>query len=451
MSAAFSFVFFCVLSFSVYGQIFPQKTLAQRAAGRGEEVCKEIWTPSPPFHVSGAYKQGDKTYENFRSADDPFQKEAYIPRRSLVRIKPESEEYAQAPGYFVPVEVLGVNQTDFQEQKLKKAQRFRHATALRSGLERARPGQKGFLHTQALEPAGKFTYVVREDSPILRDNGLSAVGVAAIKPKTNDEGAFLARECCFLPSMIHTEKTCHLTHRFELVYADGRTQGQTLDLDLASCEVANSLIPFDDENADNIEGLLNFLGLSKGGMEGFDLSRLETLDSRGLARIPLDYDSYDRRGMKGPFGSYHYNVEGGGEDAYAHPVAGCVLLEVLKEHQKRCQGPGCQAQFGNLYNPPSWGTHSSHGDGDCVDFRPLRNEDSKSSLTFRHSDYDRDKTREFIKLLKEAGATQVIFNDPEIRKSVGGVSRYRGHDNHIHVCFDVMSEEVVDVCRNGIP
>ncbi|MEX1098891.1 MAG: hypothetical protein WEB87_00610, partial [Bacteriovoracaceae bacterium] len=137
-------------------------------------------------------------------------------------------------------------------------------------------------------------------------------------------------------------------------------------------------------------------------------------------------------------------------DVYAKPYSACAFMEVLKNHQKRCQGYGCQTQFGNLYHPKSWGAHETHGDGECIDVRPLRVDNTQYSLTHQNPIYDREKTRELIELFKEAGATTIIFNDPQIQRNDPAVARYPGHDNHIHLCLPADSAKVQATCRDGL-
>ncbi|MNL70969.1 hypothetical protein D3C87_1960490 [compost metagenome] len=63
--------------------------------------------------------------------------------------------------------------------------------------------------------------------------------------------------------------------------------------------------------------------------------------------------------------------------------------------------------------------------------RPLRKGGFiDSGLSWKSSDYDRDKTAELIGLMKEMGATVVLFNDTR-----AGGQHASGHSNHIHVCF----------------
>ena len=80
--------------------------------------CEEVASPEPPFSVSDANGMGWKTYENFRSKDNYRKKENIIPRRSIVKIKKGSEEYADHPDAYVPVEVLGVADTDYHDENL---------------------------------------------------------------------------------------------------------------------------------------------------------------------------------------------------------------------------------------------------------------------------------------------------------------------------------------------
>lgn len=79
--------------------------------------------------------------------------------------------------------------------------------------------------------------------------------------------------------------------------------------------------------------------------------------------------------------------------------------------------------------------HASHQRGIDVDFRPLRKDGQSAPTNFNAQAYDRERTREFIKLVKEVYPNaNIIFNDPVL---IGeGLTRaFKGHNDHVHVSF----------------
>ena len=202
--------------------------------------------------------------------------------------------------------------------------------------------------------------------------------------------------------------------------------------------------------------MMNFLSASKNSGTSFNLDKVELIDDQGLTKLPLDYESYDGKGMTGPFGSYHYSSDDkGASDVYSKPLTGCAFMKVLEQHQKSCKGDGCQVQFGDLFHLKSWGSHKFHGSGKCIDIRPLKNQNSKTSLTYRSSKYDREKTLNFIKLLKDAGGSPIVFDDRKVINEFPNRADIRptsdgSHSNHIHVCFDPKSSKVKKTCYQGL-
>lgn len=414
----------------------------------GPNQCMEKETTEEPFMVSDASGMGWKSYENFRSKDNYQKKENILPRRSIVKVKKGSSEYANSPDSYVPVEVIGVADTDYHDDKLLKS-RLSSASAMAKfqKLGKAYVGKKGFLYSKSLKKADEYTYILKEDSPILADNGLSEMGVAALKPVKSNNGKYIIDLCCDVhpASSLVILSTCKKNYRFKVVYAD-QSEGKELSIDIASCNIAESLIPFKD---DNITAMMNFMKLARGGGSGFDDSKIEFIDEKGLVKMPLDYTKTDGQGTDGPFGSYHYNLDDeGASDAYAQPLTTCAFMKVLEEHQKKCIGDGCQIQFGDMFHLRKWGPHEYHNSGKCIDIRPLKKTDDKLALTYKDSNYDREKTKKFIKLLKKAGGASIVFDDPKIE---GTLKTSNGsHNNHIHVCFDPKDQKVQDTCYKGL-
>lgn len=163
-----------------------------------------------------------------------------------------------------------------------------------------------------------------------------------------------------------------------------------------------------------------------------------------MVKVPLI------EGQQGPFGSYHYKPDDRvNSEAYLKPTSQCAFLEVLKKHQQQCTSAGCQVHFGDAFHQDSWGVHGGHDSGECIDIRPFRKSDNTDEgFSYKWGRYDRDKTKNFVALLKESGAKTIIFNDSKIP----GLSRdSRGiHDDHIHVCFGENTSKVQKTCRDGL-
>ena len=319
-------------------------------------------------------------------------------------------------------------------------------------------GEKGYLHSKSVERVDDYTFVVKEDSPLMHYPQLMAMDVAAITPNRTGDGLFEVNKCCYsdfwyavnVQVVMPDEPQCTEEYVFQIVYADG-SKGDSIGVDLNSCHVANNLMPLKDKD---FVSLANFMKLANGDQSlNFTTSRLEFLDSRGIVKIPLDYETYDEetRSMEGPYGSLHYNLDDkGSADAYAKPMTACAFMEILKAQQQECSGYGCQIQFGNLYHPQSWGPHETHYTGKCIDIRPLRIDNTTYAMTYHNPVYNQAKTIELIKLLKRAGATNIYFNDPGVRSELSYVGKVDGHDNHIHFCLDPENEKVQDACQNGL-
>lgn len=161
------------------------------------------------------------------------------------------------------------------------------------------------------------------------------------------------------------------------------------------------------------------------------ISGIKFRTARGLIRM--------HNNRAGFCGSVDYSPERGGE-SYAAPVTACVLTRFAQEWKtKHCpSGGACKMTIGDISHPKyrKFDGHNTHTNGNCIDFRPIRKRGS-GPLTFRSRDYSLTKTKQFLRLAKKLGATNVYFNDPRTRsKKAGKLSEYvGGHDNHIHLCF----------------
>lgn len=167
--------------------------------------------------------------------------------------------------------------------------------------------------------------------------------------------------------------------------------------------------------------------------------------NRGLIRL-----HNTRNGM---CGSYDYSQDGGTE-SYASPIAACSIAQLTERWRKeQCPSNGaCRLQIGDISHRTllRFDGHKSHTHGHCVDFQTIRKQRSTSRVAHTDSQYDRSKTEEFLKLLRELGGTNIYFNDPQmIRK---GLSSYiRNHDSHIHVCFKPGNSTAERQCSSYTP
>ncbi|MEP6923226.1 MAG: penicillin-insensitive murein endopeptidase, partial [Pyrinomonadaceae bacterium] len=81
--------------------------------------------------------------------------------------------------------------------------------------------------------------------------------------------------------------------------------------------------------------------------------------------------------------------------------------------------------------------HGSHRKGIDADVRPFRKDGKLTALNAvaDPQNFDREKTREFIKLVKETYPnTVILFNDKQLIKE-GLTKPWEGHDDHLHIRF----------------
>jgi hypothetical protein len=407
--------------------------------------CVVDETKTPPFMVTDATGMGSKTYENFKSKDNYRRNQNIIPRRSIVKIKKGSEEYAKHSKSYVPVEIISTPDTDQLDKNLKNGI-YKWSSADKNKLKKSKVGQKGFLYAKSLKKADEFTYIVNEASPLIADNGLSDQGVVAIKPIVDSKGNFKVLKCCN-PLLIPKNSICKLKYQFSSIFAD-ESVGKDILVDVDNCAVASGLTPFKNQD---ITPIMNILKTGFSEDKEMKMADIELFDAKGVVKIPLDYEKGDGKGYPGPFGSYHYNTDDkGASDVFAKPMASCVFTKVLETHNKSCKGPGCQVQFGDIYHPASFNVHTSHGGGNCFDVRPLKNKKSKRALTYNDSIYDKNKTVELMRLFEKAGANKIIFDDPSIKSPYIRRTSDQSHANHMHVCFDLNSKRTKETCKNGL-
>ncbi len=132
----------------------------------------------------------------------------------------------------------------------------------------------------------------------------------------------------------------------------------------------------------------------------------------------------------------------------------CSWTAVAQEwQQKHCpdNAPHCRIMMGDASfgerMPSSW-PHSTHRRGWCMDIWPMRDQGcGEKEVTWKQSCYNRDMTKDFVKLLIKHGAdkgNQLFFNDPQIPD----VRYLSNHDDHIHVCFKPSNGTVQQKCNS---
>jgi len=255
---------------------------------------------------------------------------------------------------------------------------------------------------------------------------------------------------------------------------------------LATCDIATHLLPVPNAQISPIENIIRLTRDSALAGEVFETFGIEDLElfpkaNRWRGRKPVGEPEItlmkfpiNKKTGEGPLNTYHYKKDDkGNSDAMIKPHAACGFMQVLKAHKKECKTAGCTVMFGDIYHAKKWGAHSTHDSGECVDIRPFRKQDdNKTGGVFWKSwdkRYDREKTKNFMKLLVRAGARPIFFNDPKILKEFKKADvknelrpdlnenwkfdRYpkklEKHDNHIHVCFP-KNAETEEICKNGI-
>jgi conjugal transfer mating pair stabilization protein TraG len=76
--------------------------------------------------------------------------------------------------------------------------------------------------------------------------------------------------------------------------------------------------------------------------------------------------------------------------------------------------------------------HDAHEIGRNVDIRPVRTDGANLPVTWRDPNYDQEKTRELVQLIKQADPNSVVFfNDPKL-VAEGLTQKLDKHDNHLH-------------------
>lgn len=440
--------------------------MVDELAKKTHTTCSESTTKRVPFYISDEYKQGDKIWENFRSIEDHTKKVSYIPRGSIVHSPIELSEISYHPDYRVPIEVLSIPdekwENDLREDNGRRKNRhFRGAALTPDGLPRTQEGDQGYLARNSLIPAGRFTFFVKkgsrlEKTPSGRD--LADFPLTLVKNGDNFEG----QRCCLYE--LEEEPSCFFKYRFAAL-DESFDVLEVFDLDPLRCNLVNDIQPVPkrsdfDVSVDRILrrmreeypgfGINDGIETDEKNLSGIHFlqeyknGNLSTTERPYMIKIPIDHET-----KEGPFNSYHYKPDNiASNDVFLRPRSLCALTAVMQEFHKSCgDSPGCQVQFGNFYHDPAWDVHASHGDGTCVDIRPFRkSSDADTRITRNYRQYSRSRTKDFINLLRKAGADPVFFNDSKIK----GSRWLSNHDDHIHVCFHPNNRNVKKACNDGL-
>ncbi len=155
----------------------------------------------------------------------------------------------------------------------------------------------------------------------------------------------------------------------------------------------------------------------------------------------------------GPGGAWRHflGADPAGTDCWADPVALVKLVHLAADWQAHCTAnlghdtDRCALMVGDLAflddrRPDPLG-HKDHYRGDCVDLRLWRTDGSRYEAWWNRPDdrpgygfaYDPATTRAFVAFAAaRPDVSSLLFNDPEAL----GATPARGHDDHIHLCFD---------------
>jgi hypothetical protein len=422
-------------------------------------LCNEQSIAQPPFYVSDEYKQGDRIWENFRNIDNDKKVDKYIPRGSIV-YTPEEFIGREGSSGRVPVKILSVPSSENEEKVRNSKSNRRNSiedkvadTKSLRGINRKRVkvNDVGWIGSASLREAKNHTFFVNKDTAIFKSPGGITVNDKQISLAFNEAGYEILR-CC-TPDDFQGPITCFDKYKFKIQDLEGNDL-ESFYMGKLECSFMQNLSPVSNRVIKPIQSILNLMRVES---PQFAIDELELLPNNQtwsgytprIRRSEMVKMPYDPETGEGPFNSFHYRPDDSqNSDAYLKPTSQCALLQVLKKHSETCTTTGCQVQMGDMYHHDNWGSHESHDSGECIDIRPFRkNDNDNAGLTYRTtSRYDRDKTKAFVKLLKDSGAKSIIFNDSQIP-----ASRLNNHDNHIHVCFGENREKVKKTCKNGLP
>ncbi len=419
-------------------------------------VCQETTTPEAPFYISDEFRQGDLIWENFRDINNQNNKNQYIPKGSIVYTPQEFIEQMDESERRIPVKVLSVpskeTEDNIRNAKKRRYQSIASKVNTTGNRQRVESGSVGWIDKKSVRQASDFTFFVTKDSPLYKTkDGISLNDKPITLSMSN--GKFDIERCC-TPDTYEGEEQCFDRYKFIAQGQDSEDAHFYMNTDKLECGFFEDLTPIANRIVEPMKSILNILRAENPKAAIDEIELLPAYHNWGSGRPQLSRVEMVKvpmmDGREGPFGSYHYKPDDRvNSDAYLKPTSQCAFLEVLKKHQQQCTTTGCSVQYGDAYHEDSWGVHSGHDSGECIDIRPFRKgDDTDAGLSYKWGRYDRDKTKNFINLLKEAGARSIIFNDrriPSLSRDSRGV-----HDDHIHVCFGENQNKVQKACRDGL-
>lgn len=172
-----------------------------------------------------------------------------------------------------------------------------------------------------------------------------------------------------------------------------------------------------------------------------------------MAREHLKTDEQQDRAVRAAGPSDHYLYFRGSDsirsDIWGTPDTIHALIDTLADWKASCPGAPehCVVQLGDISwysakRPDPLG-HRDHYGGTCVDIRLFRDDGSRYEAWWNRPDdrpehtdtvgYSRTLNAAFVAhLLARADVQRVLFNDP----AATGATAARGHDDHMHVCFE---------------
>ena len=441
------------------------------------------WTSETPFMISDSFGNNttmatsgesvERNWDNFRLMEDSAGVRGFIPQRTIVRLINEDHEgYAEdqaGANIRLPVEIVSVPENGGREF-VDKYRRALTDIVENDGMI-VEKGQVGRIDSRSLQRAGRFTYLVTENTFLTRVAGLDeteagqARAVELVTRGEDDEIEYEARKCC----LAEDNTRCIYKYRWRVL--DGNLEEMAsfslnpFGEEGLECGIMDSIRPIDKEQ---LAPFLQILETARTEDPDIGVNDIEFIDSMGLIRFPWEYqESDDVAWGEGPYNTSHYNPDGGEAmyDSFINATTGCAFTQVLREWNRRHPERRHEIQVGNMWHAESWGTHSTHEiscdrngqnchshQGTCIDIRPLTTTSARRSGVVNGSGYSRRFNTEFIQLLIAAGAdtSRLFFGDSRIARDVEGVTYLRDHADHIHVCFNPSSQAVRDTCQNGL-
>jgi hypothetical protein len=334
---------------------------------------------------------------------------------------------------------------------------------------RAKAGQRGFISKNSLDPQinGK-TFVLKQSAFLFKMDGVTKVQIDSgvyLRPEVQN-GKYKVRKCPdgvsyvfkaitpFAPKQPYSET--------EVLLPPGNA---CLDLH------AYTMPEFQELR--KVQAFTNDLYKKSIGANEFEIN------DWGMVKVPFEDPPAEMHAANpditgiSPDGSFmHYQgSDPKDSDIWGQPKTVCALMKVMQDWSKKCDGQSdsrCTPETGDIsFITPAKVIpngrikdgvdplgHRSHFSGYCVDVRPFKKTEDTHGTTYLRSNYDKQRTRDFIDFLEHEGASPIYFNDPSLYKdkNIGGgsaacvdtnletetgikVRPCAGHNDHIHFCL----------------